>query len=615
MKKRIVSLILCIVLSAAVLPFSAMAAKGPSTEKYVEYGYEYYPAFGRFYELDSAGDIIYDEETYAASYKSFYGEGTVKNEMPGAVYDITGGQNTLKLTNLNAPNYLLSANMLGEDFTIEVTGTCRLGGIYVYGWGYGGSLTVEGTGTLILNENKLRANAIAMEKEEAPNFFLSFGSQVSVDLYAGKGGNTPVRLSGLASESERPISFANGTPDYAVTADYNQLPTWIEGYYADDVHEDGGFKVVNKNDPDGLYSAGIYTVWNYDFTPATSSEVIRIYRFVYCPELLAYVIDDEYTKEHFNTDHGEIEFETESEMNAAGYSYVRDGDSHVYNNFLSCYWLMSEDLYVDPEGNDYVFHTVYDSQGNETEVPYSAIPIDGYEDRYVFFPLPSNSQLNTASLLPKVKQVFYGYSATIAGSEYHYKGSDKKPLPFKDVKEGMWYTEGIRYCYEHGLMNGTSATTFAPNSPFTRAMFVTVLANIEGADVSAYKGKKTSFKDVKISDWFAPYVEWAYANGYTNGTGVGIFSPNTAVTREMIAQFFYNYSSKKGYDVSQADDLARFTDKNTVSGWAKRAVQWAVACKLINGLSPTTLAPKNTATRAQVALISATYHEGLMKFA
>ena len=196
-------------------------------------------------------------------------------------------------------------------------------------------------------------------------------------------------------------------------------------------------------------------------------------------------------------------------------------------------------------------------------------------------------------------------------------GSEKPPvpLPFTDVAEGMWYTEGIRYCYVNGLMNGTSPTTFAPNAPFTRAMFVTVLANIEGADVSAYKGKPTSFKDVKPSDWFAPYVEWAYANGYTSGTGVGIFSPNTPVTREMIAQFFYNYSSKKGFDVSQADDLERFTDKNTVSGWAKRAVQWAVACKLINGMSPTTLAPKNTATRAQVALISATYHEGLMRFA
>ena len=41
---------------------------------------------------------------------------------------------------------------------------------------------------------------------------------------------------------------------------------------------------------------------------------------------------------------------------------------------------------------------------------------------------------------------------------------------FSDVPSGAWYAEAINYCQQHGIMSGTTATTFAPEATLTRAM-------------------------------------------------------------------------------------------------------------------------------------------------
>jgi hypothetical protein len=63
------------------------------------------------------------------------------------------------------------------------------------------------------------------------------------------------------------------------------------------------------------------------------------------------------------------------------------------------------------------------------------------------------------------------------------------------------------------------------------------------------------------------------------------------------------YAKYKGMDVSAKADLSGFTDADKVSEWAQDAVSWAVAVKLINGTTPTTLEPQGESTRAQVAMI------------
>ena len=68
-----------------------------------------------------------------------------------------------------------------------------------------------------------------------------------------------------------------------------------------------------------------------------------------------------------------------------------------------------------------------------------------------------------------------------------------------------------------------------------------------------------------------------------------------------MAAILYRYAAYKGYDVSQKADLSGYTDAASISGYAKDALAWANAQKLITGVTDTTLNPQGSATRAQVA--------------
>lgn len=172
---------------------------------------------------------------------------------------------------------------------------------------------------------------------------------------------------------------------------------------------------------------------------------------------------------------------------------------------------------------------------------------------------------------------------------------------FTDVKPGAWYYTAVDYAVGEGLFSGTSATTFDPNSPMTRAMFVRVLGNKAKIDESAYM--TSSFSDVKAGTWYAPCVEWAAQTGIVSGTGNGRFSPNQSVTREQMAVILYNYAKHTGCgDIQNGTEILRFPDTGDVSDWAKEAMTWAVDKEIISGCGGK-LNPKDTATRAQVAQI------------
>jgi hypothetical protein len=86
--------------------------------------------------------------------------------------------------------------------------------------------------------------------------------------------------------------------------------------------------------------------------------------------------------------------------------------------------------------------------------------------------------------------------------------------------------------------------------------------------------------------------------------GDGVFSPNTEITREQLAAMLYRYASMQGHDVSAGGALSSFRDSGDVSAWAGEALAWAVGAGIITGRSNsagTELAPKGTATRAEVA--------------
>ena len=173
--------------------------------------------------------------------------------------------------------------------------------------------------------------------------------------------------------------------------------------------------------------------------------------------------------------------------------------------------------------------------------------------------------------------------------------------PFTDADRNAWYHDGVHYCVEHGLMMGTSQTTFAPDIVTTRGMIVTILWRLEGSPIV---GGPLDYDDVKAEDWYGGAVRWADSVGVVTGYGNGKFGPNDIITREQMAAMLWRYAGSPKVDGS----LSSFTDGAQTSSWVQPAMIWAVEQSLITGAGNDRLEPRGQATRAQTATV-------LMRFA
>lgn len=176
-------------------------------------------------------------------------------------------------------------------------------------------------------------------------------------------------------------------------------------------------------------------------------------------------------------------------------------------------------------------------------------------------------------------------------------------LPFTDVPEGAWYEDAAAYVYKHGLMAGTSATTFAPDVTTSRAMIATILWRMAGIPVVNYA---MNYTDVTQGQWCSEAIRWATSEGVVTGYGNGLFGTNDPITREQLAAMLWRYAQTEGYDVSIGEDtnILSYTDVADLSEYAIPAMQWAVGTGIINGTGDgSTLTPQGQATRAQAAVM------------
>lgn len=176
-------------------------------------------------------------------------------------------------------------------------------------------------------------------------------------------------------------------------------------------------------------------------------------------------------------------------------------------------------------------------------------------------------------------------------------------LPFTDVPEGAWYEDAAAYVYEHGLMAGTSATTFAPDATTSRSMIATILWRMAGSPVVNYA---MDYTDVAQGQWYSEAIRWAASEGIVGGYGNGLFGTNDPITREQFAAMLYRFAQEQGYDVSIGENtnILSYTDVADLSEYAISAMQWAVGAGIINGTGDgSTLSPHGQATRAQAAVM------------
>mgnify|MGYP004483115705 FL=1 len=172
-------------------------------------------------------------------------------------------------------------------------------------------------------------------------------------------------------------------------------------------------------------------------------------------------------------------------------------------------------------------------------------------------------------------------------------------LPFTDMN-GHWAYDAVSYAYKNSLMNGVNASRFTPDSTLNRAMMVTMLYRMTGSP--AVSGNSV-FSDVPSGKWYSDAVQWASVNGVVNGVGKDRFAPDTQITREQMASMMMRYAQFKQYSTGKSADLSAFNDAGSISSWALESMKWANAAGLINGRTASTIAPQDTATRAEAATI------------
>ncbi len=177
--------------------------------------------------------------------------------------------------------------------------------------------------------------------------------------------------------------------------------------------------------------------------------------------------------------------------------------------------------------------------------------------------------------------------------------------PFTDVGND-WFRESVLFAYNNDLMNGMDEKKFEPQTTCTRAMLVTILYRNAG---EPFVIAASPFTDLK-QNWYQNPINWAFEYEIVNGMTATTFAPDETVTREQIATILYRYAKYDKANVSQKKSLSSFSDGDKVSDWAKEAMEWAYASGLINGNSingTVLLDPQGAATRAQIATILMRY--------
>ena len=164
--------------------------------------------------------------------------------------------------------------------------------------------------------------------------------------------------------------------------------------------------------------------------------------------------------------------------------------------------------------------------------------------------------------------------------------------PFTDVASSAYYYDAVLWAVENGVTSGTSATTFSPNDPCTRAQIVTFLWRASGSPKSTTT--TNPFKDVQAGAYYYDAVLWAVEKGITSGTSADTFSPNDSCTRAQTVTFLWRSAGSP----KPAASSNPFTDVQSGTYYYD-AVLWAVENSITSGTGANTFSPADTVTRGQ----------------
>ena len=170
---------------------------------------------------------------------------------------------------------------------------------------------------------------------------------------------------------------------------------------------------------------------------------------------------------------------------------------------------------------------------------------------------------------------------------------------FTDAQSG-WYKAAVDFAQASGLMNGMTATEFAPNVTTTRAMVAQVLYRLAGSPTVERTG---AFADVASGAWYYDAMLWASSTGILKGYEDGTYRPARAITRQEMATILLRMADVElGADLVDAA-LAEIADGGSVASWARAGVAFCYLGGIMNGMGGAHFDPTGMLTRAQLAQV------------
>ncbi|MBQ6067699.1 MAG: dockerin type I repeat-containing protein [Clostridia bacterium] len=409
MKKTMRIMISCLLCTALLLPMgiSALAENGP----FEEHWEEWYPAFLYLAVLDEKEEpvTVMNEYGFEENTNLPLWANNKATPQEGAVYD--KATNTLTLTDFNKGNYSLSANMMGDDFTVCVKGDCRLSSVKVWGDGWGGSLRVTGDGTLAVNPNSTFDCGISFMPEGAvPSFTVDPSASVTI-----RGSETAISV----RFTDQPATVTVGgkavtmKKETVVRDEYLRL----KGYSNIMTH----YAALGKcaSDDKALYEV---TEQHAEYADGHTEDYVAVTRYIYVPGHDLYLEDYDWAQKQ-GGEFGEVKYDDLAAAEAAGFTRVMspDGEYQQSKEILYCGNHHDVSIYEDAAGNRYGVTTGYnDEQDPELrkfdKFAYSFEPLAEPEGEYLFLYAPGVDPATLTEVIEKV----------VHEGEYDYTYPDKE---------------------------------------------------------------------------------------------------------------------------------------------------------------------------------------------
>lgn len=255
------------------------------------------------------------------------------------------------------------------------------------------------------------------------------------------------------------------------------------------------------------------------------------------------------------------------------------GDSDDLQN-VSTLEVTSEGVFVTVEGERIKFNTTLDTENIDWDntrinrLDGSPVPHKQNGDGFII----TSSDLSDLVISPKVDE------------------------PFTDVNDDDWFKEYVEEAYNLGFTTGTTATTFDPNAPVTRAQAAVMLAR-------TFELKPTTATEPTLSDvedkWYADEVQALTDAGIIKGFPDGSFRGEDEITRQQLALLLTRTLEYQGMDTSLPKGTIEpeLKDKEKISSEAKASVEYLAYKNPIISGEDVAFRPMQVTTRAQTAKV------------